>query len=208
MTGHHTYGRRAVLSSAVGLGALALRRPVRAEQEAEILQGHRAPGRVSPPVAMPHLPVTLDDGVQTDLARLMMGKATGLQFVLTGCSSVCPILGTIFSRVQDELPHDGKAPFQLVSFSLDPLGDSPQAFARWLASFGARASWRGAIPQAEPRKIAALLQGWGLSSGTDSAFHTETVLLIDQSAQLVFRFADLPDPALVANLMRQLAAAA
>jgi protein SCO1/2 len=197
--------RRSVLSSALGVAVLSLRQQVRAEESPEILLGHRAPGRVSPPVAMPHLPLILDDGHKTDLASLMTGKLTALQFVLTGCSSICPILGTIFARVQDELGDDAEAPFQLVSFSLDPFGDTPESFAKWLAGFGAGPRWRGAIPQTEQGRIISLLDGWGLSSGTSTAFHTETILLIDRSAKLVFRSPDLPDPPVVASLMRQLA---
>jgi len=206
MNTNRALSRRAALSAAVGLGAMALSRAAPADEPVEIVILHRAPGRVLPSVPIPQLPVTLDDGARTDLAGMMAGKVTALQFVLTGCSSICPILGTIFARVQDELGNQCGMPFQLVSFSLNPFGDSPQAFTKWLASYGAGAWWRGAIPQAEQEKIVSLLEGWGLSSGTSTAFHTETVLLIDRDAKLVYRSTDLPDPGQVTRLMRQLAA--
>jgi len=166
--------------------------------------GHRGPGPIVPPVPVPQLPVLLEDGTSTDLAAMMQGKVSALQFVLTGCGSFCPILGTIFSRVQDQL--GGGDEFQLVSLSLDPVGDTPRAFTAWLAKFGAGRHWRAAIPQTGPAGIIALLQAWGLATGTSSVFHTETVLLVDRTGRLVYRFADLPDPAPVAGMMRRLAA--
>jgi protein SCO1/2 len=182
--------------------------PVRADEPpaAAVLTGHRGPGRIRPPVPMPSMPVTLDNGTPTDLASVLKDRVTALQFVLTGCSSICPILGTIFARVQEEIGKSPDAPYQLLSFSLDPLGDSPQAFQGWLAKFNAGTLWHGAIPQTDQAGVVKLLKGWGLSSGTSSAFHTETVLLVDRQARLVYRFPDLPDPLAVVDLMQQVAA--
>jgi len=195
--------RRAVLA-----GGFCLTRPCSglANVTARV-SGHRGPGPIVPPVPVPPLDVVLDGGCATDLAAMMRGRITALQFVLTGCGSFCPILGTIFARIQDQMQDQvgGADVFQLVSLSLDPVGDTPRAFTTWLAKFGAGRHWRGAIPQAGPADIVALLQAWGLSTGTSSVFHTETVLLVDRAGRLVYRFADLPDPASVAVMMRRLA---
>jgi protein SCO1/2 len=145
--------------------------------------------------------VVLDDGRQTDLAAQLTGRVTALQFVLVGCSSICPMLGAIFSRVEAELPQGGE--FALLSISLDPLGDTPASFAQWLSTFRSGTRWRGAIPQGDPAAVTAMLKGWGLSSETDNDFHTETVLLVDRDARLVYRFPELPDPVAVAGVMRQ-----
>jgi len=188
--------RRAVLA-----GGLCMALPGRGRAEvAARVSGHRGPGPIVPPVQVAKLPITLDDGDRTDLATLLRGQVTALQFILTGCGSFCPILGTIFARVQDQL--GATDPFRLLSLSLDPMGDTPQAITLWLAKFGAGPHWHGAIPQGD---IVALLRAWGLSTGTSSVFHTETVLLVDRGGRLMYRFADLPDPVAVAAMMRRLA---
>jgi protein SCO1/2 len=197
--------RRAVLAGAIPFCVLQGGRAVASGAPVASAGPHRGPGNVSPPVQLADMPLILEDGRATDLATLTRGHVTALNFVLTGCGSICPVLGTIFSSVQDELGSSTSDPFQLLSLSLDPVGDTPHAFTTWLARFDAGPRWHGAIPQIDPAGIVTLLRSWGLSSGTSSAFHTETVLLVDRAARLVFRFPDLPDPAAIAAMMRQLA---
>jgi len=192
--------RRDLLGAAIGLGALTVSRGAGAVEPPAILTGHRAPGRLPVPLPIPRLAVVLDDGKRTDLVSQLSRKVTALQFVLVGCSSICPMLGAIFSRVEDQLPpqHD----FALLSVSLDPLGDTPGSFSAWLANFRTGNRWRGAIPEGDSAALTAMLKGWGLSSETENDFHTESVLLVDRDARLVWRFPDLPDPVEVASVMQ------
>jgi protein SCO1/2 len=183
-------------------GVCACLAPVRPADA--VPSAHRGPGLFLPPLPVPPMPVVLDDGRRTDLASQVRGRVTALQFVLTGCGSICPILGTIFARVQDTLAAGAVTDYQLLSLGLDPFGDTPPSFTKWLARYNAGRHWRGAIPQTDAAGIVSMLRAWGLSSGTTSVLHTETVLLIDRNARLVFRFPDLPDPASVAAMMQQL----
>jgi protein SCO1/2 len=197
--------RRAILQGVIPFCVLPRGLAVASSAPVAISGPHRGPGNVLPPVPIPDMPVVMADGRTTDLVTLTRGRVTAVNFVLTGCGSICPVLGTIFARVQDEFGKSINDTYQLLSLSLDPLGDTPHAFAAWLARFNAGPQWRGAIPQVDAKGIATLLRAWGLSSGTSSIFHTETVLLVDRAARLVFRFPDLPDPVSVAAMMRQLA---
>jgi protein SCO1/2 len=199
-TGRASFSRRDLLGAAFGLTALSTSGRAGALEPPAILTGHRAPGRLPSPLPMPRLPVVLDNGQRSDLVTELNGKVTALQFVLVGCSSICPMLGAIFSRVEEQLPTQGD--FALLSISLDPLGDTPASLTEWLTNFRTGKSWRGAIPDGDPAAITAMLKGWGLSSETESDFHTESVLLVDRAARLVYRFPDLPDPVEVASVMQ------
>ena len=77
----------------------------------------------------------------TDLA----GKVVVANFVFTTCTDICPALTATMGRVRDELKQarllDGKA--VLVSFSVDPEQDTPEALAEYGERFGADpAHWR------------------------------------------------------------------
>ncbi|MEX3815274.1 SCO family protein [Paraburkholderia sp. BR13439] len=58
--------------------------------------------------------------------------------MFTGCSSVCPLQGALFSAVQQGIPRLGSQyPLRLISLSIDPLADSPGALRAWLERFDA-----------------------------------------------------------------------
>ena len=161
------------------------------------------PGPVNPPILAPDVDVTLSDGTTTRLVSVLRGKLTAVQFVLTGCGSICPLLGVIFSRAQDRLASE-TYPYQFLSLSLSPVSDTPQSLAKWLSTFGAGPRWLGAIPKPDSPDLIDLLAGWGLDTGSTPDSHTENVLIFNPRAELVFRFPDLPDPDHVAAVMHRL----
>src|SRR5687767_2740581 len=77
--------------------------------------GPDAPGWVRPPLALPQLPLSLDDGRATDLHALTQGSLTALQFVWTGCSASCSLLGEIFRQLQRQLTANGVSGVRLLS---------------------------------------------------------------------------------------------
>jgi len=192
--------RRSVVLAGLSWGLCFL--PLQLMGKTERTARHSGPGLITPPLPVPRVVLVLEDGQRTDLETLTRGRVTALQFVLTGCSSICPLLGAIFSRVQAALGD--VADFQLISLSLDPANDTSDAFALWLQSFDAGRSWHGAIPQEDQEAIPHLLQQWDLSNGTSSQVHSETILLIDRQSRLVFRFPDLADPGFVADMMNMI----
>jgi len=92
---------------------------------------------------------------------------------------------------------------RLLSLSVDPLGDTPQALAAWLGRFGAPVQrWSGAIPRVQDvDRLLDFLRG--RASGVDR--HTAQAFLFDRQARLAFRTVDMPAGADLAALMRQLA---
>ncbi len=185
-------GAAAACAAALGMGVT---RPVRA---ALVAADH---GRVDPPVPIPDVTVRrAGDGAAAGLAGLLRGRATALHLMYTGCSSVCPIQGAIFERVQDLLPDLNTRGIQLMSLSIDPLGDTPRAMRAWLERFAAREGWIAVAPQ--PDDLDRLLDLFGQGRNALEA-HATQVNIIDRRADLVFRTPELPSADAIANILRR-----
>jgi protein SCO1/2 len=161
-------------------------------------------GRIEPPQAPPAVALLRDDGTRTTLARQLDGRVTALHFMFTGCVSTCPIQGAVFARVQESLAPRRLARVQLLSVSVDALGDDPGTLSRWRERHSAGPAWRAAVPT---RTDVDRLTRWAGGVQPFAAdTHATQVLLFDDRARLVFRTTDLPDPADVARLLVQLEA--
>jgi len=158
-------------------------------------------GRVDPPVKVPDLPVRrAGDGASRGLAGLLHGRVTALHLMFTGCSTVCPIQGAIFERVQALLPDQAERGIQLMSLSIDPLLDTPRAMRAWLDRFAARDGWIAVAPQ--PKDLDRLLDVFG--QGRDAVeSHATQVNIIDRKGDLVFRTPELPSADSIANILRR-----
>lgn len=190
--------RRALL---LALGALAATRSVASRAAA-----HDEAGMVQPPRPMPSLSVTLHDGRRADLRALLTGRNTALQFVLTGCSVSCPVLGAIFAQTQTLLTPGASPAPQLLSLSLDALGDTPASLAAWRQRFGAGPNWQAALPRVDQAALVDGLLDLGVNGALTRDQHTASVLLIDARARLVYRTTELPDSRFIAEALNRLAA--
>jgi protein SCO1 len=161
---------------------------------------HDAVGRVDPPLSAPRLNIVPLDAPPNELPSLLIGRVTAIQLMFTGCSATCPIQGAVFGEVQ-RLLRGSAAHLRLLSISIDPLGDTPNALRNWLRSFGAEPSrWTGALTTA--RALDPLLDFLrGRATGVDR--HTPQVYLFDRQARLRVRTVDMPSPAYVATAMRE-----
>ncbi|WP_020186533.1 SCO family protein [Methylopila sp. 73B] len=159
-------------------------------------------GPIRPPRAMPAVALTGDDGVATTLAALTHGRYTLLQLMFTGCSVTCPIQGAIFKAVQAALAAEG-VEAQLLSVSIDAVGDTPDALARWLSGFDARTGWRAVVPS--PEGVGPLVDALnGRGSGPD--VHDARVYLLAPSGKLIFVTEEMPSPRYLVKLLRDAAA--
>jgi protein SCO1/2 len=161
-------------------------------------------GRIEPPEPVPDVAILRDDGRRTTLSAQLRGRLTALHFMFTGCTSTCPIQGATFARVQSMLDAAGDDRLQLLSISVDALGDDPATLARWRARLSAGDRWRAAVPLREQATRLVDWAGGGRPYAADT--HATQVLLVDERARLVLRSADLPDAAEIAGLLRSLAA--
>jgi protein SCO1 len=160
---------------------------------------HEPFGPLRPPLAAPHLPLTGDDGKRFELTERLRGRITALQLMFTGCSATCPIQGALFGATAPLIT--GQREMQLLSLSIDPLGDSPKALRSWLERFGAHANWQAAVPRVEG--VDRLLDFVrGRAAGADR--HTAQIYLFDRQARLAYRTADMPPARFIADVMGQL----
>lgn len=185
---HHD--RRRFLNMLGGL-ALCAALPQRA-------QAHAAVGPVQPPISLPPIRIVRHDGTRTTLPAILRGKATAMQLMFTGCSETCPLQGALFAEVQRRVPQIASGQAQLLSLSIDPLGDDARAMQAWLRKFGAGPHWIGAVPDAkEMEKLRKALQ----QSNDRLGEHTGQVFLFDRQGVLQWRTENLPP---VDNVVRPL----
>lgn len=156
---------------------------------------HAPFGRVEPPSPAPPLPLRGADAVVRPFDRQLLGRVTAVQLMFTGCSATCPLQGALFGAVAQRLAA-GDA--RLLSLSIDPLNDDPQALAAWLARFGRSPAWQAAAPRVEHvDRLFDLLAG--RAAGVDR--HSTQVYLFDRRARLVYRTPELPPAAHVLELL-------
>lgn len=87
--------------------------------------------------SIPDLKVTTQDGKTVDFySDLIKGKVVAVNFVFTSCTTVCPPMGAIFGKLQEQQSNA-----HLVSVSIDPEVDTPQRLEAWSRKFGARPGW-------------------------------------------------------------------
>lgn len=159
---------------------------------------HTTVGPVQPPITLPPIYVVRHDGKRTTLPELLRGKVTAMQLMFTGCSETCPLQGALFSEVQRRVPQLTSGQAQLLSLSIDPLGDNARTMQNWLSQFGAGPQWIGAIPDVKDiDKLHTSLQ----QANDNLGEHTGQVFLIDRQGVLQWRTENLPP---VENVVRQL----
>lgn len=166
---------------------------------AEGLRAHASFGAVSPPVALPDMPVMYMDGTETALSSALKGQATAMQLMYTGCSATCPIQGAMFAQLQQRLVAAGSH-VRLVSVSIDPRGDDRASLKSWLGRHGAQAArWTALLPKERdvPRLMDMLK---GRAQGADR--HTPQVYILDRQARLTYRTEDMPSVDAVMSLLR------
>jgi protein SCO1/2 len=195
---HPDLSRRRALSGVLAACATAAVAPLGSRARAQIPNADH--GRVIPPVPIPDLRVADTEGRTVGLASLLQGRATALHLMFTGCSSVCPIQGVIFERVQTLLPDQRELGIQLLSLSIDPLGDKPAALKAWLRHYNAREGWMALAPRAADLVQVLTLFGQGPNAVEN---HVTQVNIIDRRAQLVFRTQSLPSGDSLAAILRK-----
>ncbi len=190
--------RRRLLGSALALASAGLGPAARA---------HNSAGAVNPPRPAPRAAITWHDGRRADLAALLRGRVTAMQLMFTGCSAICPIQGALFAAAEQQLAREAPAPgtVQLLSLSVDPLGDDAAALKAWRAKFGAGGLWSAAVPAMQDLDaVLDFLQG--RKAGADR--HTAQVYLFNRRAELVLRTVDFPPSREVVRLLQAQAAVA
>ncbi|MBC8747450.1 SCO family protein [Paraburkholderia podalyriae] len=167
---------------------------------------HASIGLVTPPVRLGDVWLVDQSGRKQLLSDLLHRKVTAMQTIYTGCSSVCPLQGALFSTVQQRISQlHTRYPVQLVSIGIDPLSDSPTALHAWLKRFQAGPEWRAATPTLQDvDRVRVALSGSTLPLG-NIADHSTQIYCFDADGMLRWRSDDLPRADQVCDVLGALA---
>jgi protein SCO1/2 len=144
------------------------------------------------PEADPAPPFRLVDvaGEERTLASLR-GKVVLLDFVYTNCPGPCPIQTALQVELQRALPGTLREGVQLVSISLDPERDTPEALGRYAETHGADlANWWFLTGDRE--SVGEVLAAYGIGvapgEGIGEISHLVVRFLIDREGNVAQRY--------------------
>lgn len=107
--------------------------------------------------------------------ELVKGRKVAINFIFTGCSSICTPQTAIFRELQK---RSRDKDLTLISVSVDPLNDRPEVLRRYAEKFNAESGWT--FVTGAPQNIEALLKSLGVFAA-DRNEHAPTVLIGDEN---------------------------
>jgi protein SCO1/2 len=117
------------------------------------------------------------------------GKIWIADFIFTNCGGTCPIMTTAMSEIQAKLIEQGMDDVRLVSISVDPERDTPEALTTFANGYGADpARWYFLTGDgAAIQKLAN--DGFHLSAATggpadEPIIHSNRFVLVDRQARI------------------------
>jgi protein SCO1/2 len=138
---------------------------------------------------VPDFSLTERDGTNVNLGRLR-GKVWVADFMYTSCTDTCPLQTAMMAKLQAEFA--GKPDLQLVSFSVDPERDTPQALTNYAARYRANQKRWYFLTGQRDRILRLVQEGFHLAvaalpndnepSGTIA--HSPRFVLIDKQARI------------------------
>jgi protein SCO1/2 len=108
---------------------------------------HAMPGeqdgyvRTTASYAIPDVKLLDPNRSRVSLPRQLADKPVILNFIFTSCGAICPVMSTTFSEVQKALGPERDA-VRMVSISIDPEHDTPEALKRYAQRYGAGPQWQ------------------------------------------------------------------
>ncbi len=140
--------RRAALRLAARSGAALLALAASGGLASAGTEPSSAPAAVSGPTrsirdyAVPAVRLVREDGAVVSLANEMNdGRPIVLNFIFTTCTSVCPLMSSLFEQFEHRLGADA-AKVHLMSISLDPEHDTPARLLEYARKFHAGPEWQ------------------------------------------------------------------
>jgi protein SCO1/2 len=90
---------------------------------------------------MPQVTLVRDDGKMVALAQDMNdGDPVIMNFVFTGCNTICPLASRTLEELQDKLGSE-RDRVHMVSISVDPEEDTQEVLAKYAKRFNAGKQW-------------------------------------------------------------------
>lgn len=132
---------------------------------------------------------------------LVSDRIVVMGFIYTTCTTVCPVISSIMSRVQQQLGAKVGTEVQIVSITVDPLRDTAPRLLTYANRFqhGPGWAWLTGTPQA----IDATLKGLGTWTA-DPQNHPPLIMVGDGRSSHWTRFYGFTDPDLLVERVEQL----
>jgi cytochrome oxidase Cu insertion factor (SCO1/SenC/PrrC family) len=123
----------------------------------------------------------------------LLGKVLLVNFVFTGCSTVCPLQTRALAEVLQTLPAAVRSGVRFVSVSLDPLQDTPESLRRYAAQMGADLSHWSFVTGSpvDIDKLASRLRLFK-PDGRRPDDHATSLWLVDAQGRLMLRLPGAP----------------
>lgn len=190
------------VSMLASLVSLALNGPALAHGGADHAQPKTAVTQENTVVHFADVSLTNQNGDPVSLKRdLVSDRIVVMGFIYTTCTTVCPLISSIMSKVQQQLGAKVGTEVQIVSISVDPLRDTAPRLRTYASKFqhGPGWAWLTGTPQA----IDATLKGLGTWTA-DPQNHAPLILVGDGRSSHWTRFNGFTDPALLVERVEQL----
>ena len=91
--------------------------------------------------AIPDVKLLDPNRARVSLRSQLDDKPVILNFIFTSCGAICPVMSTTFSQVQKALGPERNA-VRMVSISIDPDFDTPEALKIYARKYGAGPQWQ------------------------------------------------------------------
>jgi cytochrome oxidase Cu insertion factor (SCO1/SenC/PrrC family) len=143
-------------------------------------------GRTRPPLqtfnTVPDFSLTAETGAEFRFSRELAGKVWVADFIFTNCAGPCPRMSRQMSQIQSAVK--GMSGVRLVSFTVDPARDTPEALAVYARRNGADpALWSFLTgPMSELHNLARNV--FLLGSVTGELDHSTRFVLVDRQGRI------------------------
>lgn len=137
---------------------------------------------------VPAFTLTAGDG-RTVSADALRGQVWIADFIFTRCPGQCPVLTANMAKLQTALPADAAGVVRLVSFSVDPAHDTPEALRAYAERFGADGA-RWTFLTGDREALYTLIRdGFHLAideepGSTEMITHSDRFILVDRDLRI------------------------
>ncbi|MFY0579428.1 SCO family protein [Cystobacter fuscus] len=166
---------------------------------------HAQPASASAEVRLVDAELLNQEGVPVYFnSDVLANKIIVMDFVFTSCTTVCPVLSSLFARVQESLGERLEKEVRLVSVSLDATRDTPARLKAYAARYKARQGWTWLT--GDKQDVARVLGGLGAYT-PDYNNHAPMVLVGDMRTGKWVRLNGFPSHEEILAKVDELAAA-
>ena len=139
--------------------------------------------------SVPEFTLTERDGSIVSLQQLQ-GKIWVADFIYTSCTDTCPLQSAMMAKLQQQ--YAANPDFQLVSFTVDPERDTPQALTSYASKFQADGKRWYFLTGQRDRIVRLVEEGFHLAVATFSndadpagvIGHSPRFVLVDKDAHI------------------------